>query len=389
MQAPSAQALAAEGVSELKAGRPDRARALLEQVVAGGRADASVWQALGYACRDLGDLDGLSRAVDQALRLAPAGPRGLILKGDLLQARGDPRSAATFYAQALNRAPPPEQRPGDLAAELARAEAALARYRAAFEAHLRTALADAGHATGEAPRFDHALDLMTGRAPLYASEPRFFLYPGLASVPFHPRQDWTPALEARTEAITAELKTLMTERPDAFRPYVEERENRPNSGGAGLIANADWSAVFLWKDGVEVPEITALCPATVAAMAEVPLAQTPGRTPSVLFSMLRPGARIPAHNGLVNTRLICHLPLIVPDGCRFRVGHETREWRPGECFAFDDTVEHEAWNDSAETRVVLIFDVWRPELSALERARVNALFAAVDAYGAGGGAWGV
>ena len=97
-------------------------------------------------------------------------------------------------------------------------------------------------------------------------------------------------------------------------------------------------------------------------------------------SLLRPGAHIPAHNGLINTRLICHLPVIVPPGCRFRVGNDEREWVTGKAWAFDDTIEHEAWNGSQETRVILLFDVWRPELTERERAAVIALFETIDAH---------
>jgi len=106
-----------------------------------------------------------------------------------------------------------------------------------------------------------------------------------------------------------------------------------------------------------------------------------GRSPSVLFSLLRPGAHIPPHTGLINTRLICHLPLIVPAGCEFRVGNEVRAWQEGRAWAFDDTMEHEAWNRSGETRVILLFEVWRPELTDGERARVRAVFDAIDEYG--------
>jgi aspartyl/asparaginyl beta-hydroxylase (cupin superfamily) len=111
--------------------------------------------------------------------------------------------------------------------------------------------------------------------------------------------------------------------------------------------------------------------------------------PSILFSVLRPGAHIPAHNGFVNTRLICHLPLVVPPGCAFRVGNETREWVEGKAWLFDDTIEHEAWNRSGETRVVLLFEVWRPELGEEERRLVAAMFEAIDAQGGARAAWSV
>jgi aspartyl/asparaginyl beta-hydroxylase (cupin superfamily) len=93
-----------------------------------------------------------------------------------------------------------------------------------------------------------------------------------------------------------------------------------------------------------------------------------------MFSLLRAQTRIPAHSGFQNTRLTCHLPLIVPPGCRFRVGNEVRQWQVGKLLIFDDTIEHEAWNDSAEDRVVLIFDIWRPELNETEKREVASLF---------------
>ena len=117
------------------------------------------------------------------------------------------------------------------------------------------------------------------------------------------------------------------------------------------------------------------------ALENFPLAHIPNRSPNVLFSMLRPGARIPPHNGLLNTRLICHLPLIVPKGCGFRVGNETRDWKEGKAWVFDDTIEHEAWNNSDQRRIILLFETWRPELSQTERDLVAAMFEAIDAYG--------
>jgi aspartyl/asparaginyl beta-hydroxylase (cupin superfamily) len=90
---------------------------------------------------------------------------------------------------------------------------------------------------------------------------------------------------------------------------------------------------------------------------------TSRRSPArAVFSLLAPHTRIPPHTGVANTRLVCHLPLIVPPDCGFRVGETTCEWRVGEAFVFDDTIEHEAWNESDELRVVLIIDLWPPAL---------------------------
>jgi aspartyl/asparaginyl beta-hydroxylase (cupin superfamily) len=103
-----------------------------------------------------------------------------------------------------------------------------------------------------------------------------------------------------------------------------------------------------------------------------------------MFSLLAPHTRIPPHTGVANTRLVCHLPLIVPPNCGFRCGATTREWRVGEAFVFDDTIEHEAWNDSDELRVVLIIDLWQPSLTPDERIGITSVIEAAGVSFAGG-----
>jgi aspartyl/asparaginyl beta-hydroxylase (cupin superfamily) len=147
-----------------------------------------------------------------------------------------------------------------------------------------------------------------------------------------------------------------------------------------MLNNPAWSAWYLWKNGEPVAGHAERCPQTMHALRNAPLSRVPNRSPSILFSLMKPGAHIPPHNGLVNTRLICHLPLIVPGRCRFRVGNEVREWVTDRAWAFDDTIEHEAWNDSDQTRVILLFEIWRPELTLEEQRLVTGLFEAIDAY---------
>ena len=170
-------------------------------------------------------------------------------------------------------------------------------------------------------------------------------------------------------------------------PYIQRETHRPVFNTKGLVDNPDWGAFYLVKSGAEVPENAARCPRTMAALRAVPTCRIKGRTPSVLFSFLRPRARIPPHHGFMNTRLICHLPLIVPPDCALRVGNQTRGWREGELLVFDDSIEHEAWNLSQELRVVLIFDVWRPELSEKEQALVAAMLQLIDSFGGPRRAW--
>lgn len=328
---------------------------------------------------------------DRALAANPRDLRALIAKGDALVGLGDARAGASFYGSALRGAAEVPNLPADLIAELRRAQGAIQDQSARFQSYLTDSLARSGFDVARSSdRFSLSLDLMAGRKRLYQQEPRFYLLPGLPQIQFQPRETlpWMAAVEDATADIRTELEALLAE-PDLFRPYVEPRADRPNTDSKGMASNADWSALFLWKDGEEQPDTARRCPRTLEALSEVPLCRVPGRTPSILFSRLKAGARIPPHHGLINTRLICHLPLIAPPGSRFRVGNDIREWKEGQVWAFDDTIEHEAANDSGQDRTILIFDVWKPEVTDEERALVSAMFQAIDAYGAGGKAWGV
>ena len=86
---------------------------------------------------------------------------------------------------------------------------------------------------------------------------------------------------------------------------------------------------------------------------------------------------------MTNTRVTSHLPLLIPEDCALRVGGEEHHWREGEVVVFDDTYEHEAWNRSSRTRVVMIFDMWNPFLTLTERAVLSDLTIAMGEFRAG------
>jgi aspartyl/asparaginyl beta-hydroxylase (cupin superfamily) len=383
-----ARALVQQAIEALRKGDPATGRDRFQQVIASGVADASVWLGLALALRGTNDKEGSLVAIEQALKLEPRNIRARVMKADHYAEMGDARAASAFYASVVRAAPPPEQLPPELRNEVARAEVMSRRYAADYEVFLRDRLS--GLAFADDSAFAQSLDLMLGKKQIYLQQPKHFYFPGLPQTQFYDRAQfpWLDAVEAATDAIRAELLEVMKDHA-AFTPYLESRADRPFQDVHGMLDNPDWSAFYLWKNGEPVADNIARCPNTMAALAGAPLARIKGRTPSVLFSLLRPGAVIPPHHGFVNTRLICHLPLIVPDGCAFRVGNDTRPWREGKAWLFDDTIEHEAWNRSNETRVILLFDVWRPELSDEERALVATMFEAIDAYGGGGGEWSV
>ncbi|HYR00337.1 MAG TPA: aspartyl/asparaginyl beta-hydroxylase domain-containing protein [Casimicrobiaceae bacterium] len=378
-----ARALAQSGADALRRGDARTARASFERIVGAGAADAASYVGLAYACRDLNDAAGVDAALDKALELEPQNLGALMLKADHLAALGDARSAVSFYRHAIRVAPPAAEMPAALRDELARARAMCDRFAGDFEAFLMDRLERHGLPGGPATaRFRHSLDLLLGRKQRYFQQPNIYCFPELPQIQFYDRQrfPWLDRVEAATADIRAELASVLAATSPAFVPYVRRVPGRPRRDLAGLEENPSWSAFYLWKDGEVVLDNAARCPKTLDALAEAPQVWVRNRSPSVLFSLLRPGAHIPPHTGLTNTRLICHLPLIVPPDCILRVGNDARAPVEGKAWVFDDTIEHEAWNRSDRTRVILLFEIWRPELSEEERTLVTAMFEAIDAY---------
>ena len=160
------------------------------------------------------------------------------------------------------------------------------------------------------------------------------------------------------------------------------KKRRRASRGHSLLNDARWSAFHLFKNGERVEENAARCPLIMRLLELLPIPRIKRRSPMALISILKPGTHIPPHHGMINTRLICHIPLVVPSGCRLRVGAETRDVVEGKAMIFDDSFEHEAWNDGDAVRAVLLFEIWRPEISEDEKVALTAMFEAVTGYDA-------
>lgn len=380
MSAAEAERAVRDGVAALQRGDAALAKRLFGEVTARGSPIPAPWFLLAQACRHAGDAAGEEAALDRVLADQPRHLAALIMRGDCHMRGGDRRAAGAFYRAAVKAAPAAGTLPPLVAQELKRAEQAAAALAGDFEEQLLSALAGAG--VDPDGRVAEALDIMLGRKSVQLQQPTSFYFPGLPQIDFYERGafPWLPALEAATGAIRDELRAVMAE-DGAFRPYVETDPNRPPALDP-MVGDPSWSAFHLFERGRPHPDNAARCPRTMAALAGAPLPAIRGRSPMALFSLLRPGAHIVPHNGLLNTRLICHLPLVVPPDCALRVGNRTRAWREGEALVFDDSIEHEAWNRSGETRVILLFEIWRPEIGEAERAALTALFEAITDYGA-------
>lgn len=306
----------------------------------------------------------------------------LLERGDDYARAGDDKSAMAFYQAALKSVQASrfvEQRTLE---RLRSAQEFIHKRTREFEAALEQAVSGAQPQRQAARiRLAHSLQMLKGEREIYQQQPAAFYYPYLAQRQFFEREefDWAPGLEAATDSIRKELLTVL-EQGARFQPYVEKKPDRPYRDFHGLNENPSWTALYLWKHGKPIEENARRFPSAMAALEKLPLTRIGSRTPDVLFSRLEAGAHIPPHSGVLNCRLICHLPLIVPEGCWLRVGNETRCWEEGKLLIFDDSMEHEAKNPSSELRIVLLFDTWRPELTSEERTAISAIFGAIDQF---------
>jgi aspartyl/asparaginyl beta-hydroxylase (cupin superfamily) len=382
----SAAALVRQAEAAVQQRDPARALALLRQAEAHGPPTVELHMARALALRVTGDLVGAIAALDAALALEPYTFLALLSKGALLEQLNQRKAAAAVYANALKLAP--LEPPPGLQPPLARARAAVQANADALHAHLAAAVAGSREARAGEPlaRFDEALAIFAGRAKPYPQEPLLLHYPRLPAIPFHDRAHfpWLAELEAATPVIQSELAAVLDAGFGGYQPYIAYPPGAPVNQWGELNHSRRWSSYFLWRDGARQDAACEECPRTAALLDTLPLQRQPGFAPTAMFSALEAGAHIPPHTGSANTRLLVHLPLIVPGPARFRVGAETREWRVGEAWVFDDTIEHEAWNDADALRVILILDIWTPLLSQAERELVTAMMAAKNAWQATG-----
>jgi aspartate beta-hydroxylase len=376
--------LSACGILTLRAGNAGEARVLIERAMVLGPRNPRYLLNLAMVLRELRDGEAEMKALDQALALDPYFFAANLQKGSLFEQQGSLKRAAGAYHAALASLRPGLQLPSSLRPLLEHAQQVVQTNFHKLEDLLQDRLAPLRQQyAGEAQdRVDDCVAAFLGKKRIYNAQPTMTHFPRLPAICFFERRDfpWIGAVEAATADMRDELGALLASAPQQFIPYVNHAPQSPLGQWSELNSSQRWSALFLHQDGEAFGDNIARCPRTMAALSQVPLLQIPGRAPTAFFSRLEPRTRIPPHTGSSNTRLTVHIPLIVPQGCGFRVGAEVREWRPGTALIFDDTIEHEAWNDSDQLRVVFIFDVWNPLLTHAERELMTAATAGIAEF---------
>nr|XP_041569849.1 aspartyl/asparaginyl beta-hydroxylase isoform X2 [Taeniopygia guttata] len=170
------------------------------------------------------------------------------------------------------------------------------------------------------------------------------------------------SLEKNWKLIRDEGLAVMDKKQSLFLP---EDENLREKG--------DWSQFTLWQQGRKNENACKSVPKTCALLERFPEA-TGCRRGQIKYSIMHPGTHVWPHTGPTNCRLRMHLGLVIPkEGCRIRCAQENREWEEGRVLIFDDSFEHEVWQDAESYRLIFIVDVWHPELTAQQRRTLPAI----------------
>lgn len=377
------QALLQRAAEAIARRDPQGALQLLDQADALGRTHNGLLNR-ALALRLVGDFQGSLAVLDDALAMQPYDFIALLAKAAMLEKLGGEKAAADTYRNALKIAPPRSQCPPAIIAQIDHADGVVQRQAEALRDHMRSAVENlrASLDPSTLDRFDEGLEIYAGVKAPPKQEPILLNYPRLPAIPFYDRTlfPWLSELEAATPIIQAELTALLEESFDDFAPYIAYPKGAPVNQWGELNHSRKWTSLWLWKDGEKQQSVCDRCPQTAALLESLPMARQESFAPTAVFSALQPHTHIPAHTGSANVRLLTHLPLILPGPARFRVGNTTREWKMGEAWVFDDTIEHEAWNDADEMRVILIFDVWNPYLTEAEQTLITAMMKAQRAF---------
>jgi aspartate beta-hydroxylase len=359
------------------------AAAYMQRYIAVDPANLNAYRALAVALEALGRVDEAVTVLRQAYLRQPTDPQTLLFLGAALAKAGEREGAAA--AGSMLEATQPEMLQLDrVRGGAAYAKERSARLRSALESFYAQLRADA---VEEAKRAEPAADFsrVSGAVwrPIFAPgaserrRPAFFYLPQLPDAPWlePERFEWAADLQAAAPELAKEVAGALNVDADGL-PYIAKQEE--SETWRSLAGRTDWSAVHFWNDALPNERALARFPKVRAALERLPLVTSGGVPVEAFLSILKPRTRIPPHFGNANHRLTVHLPLIVPAGCGVEVAGEARETRFGRLMIFDDSYEHSAWNDSDAARVVLIFEIWHPALSAAERTAVAGLLSRYD-----------
>jgi len=383
------QALNIVALAAMRMGQPHHARELLERAVHAHPDHGQSHHHLGRAAEQLGDAGTAQESYRRAIRLRSDLPAARLHLGALLESQGEHHAALVQYARVLQdtqragkwldlATTPPALRPLVARAAQVVREGSRALYARLLEPLAKRFGADELRRVARMLRMylqDEAIEYPDPR-----QRPSFLYMPDVPAVPYFGRElfPWMEALEAQTDAIRRELAVLLGTSGSGERVFGSDELETENL--RGYRGAPTWTGHYLYRHGERRADNCAASPVSAAALDALPLSRVARHGPEVLFSVFTPGTHLLPHRGVTNTRVVGHLPLVVPADCALRVGGEEHVWQEGRVVVFDDTYEHEAWNRSERVRVVLIFDLWNPYLTEAERLAVAELIVAIGDF---------
>ncbi len=383
------EALNFVALASIRLGQFHRARELLNRAVSVNPGHATSQHHLGRASELMGDLIAARECYERATKLSADLPAARLHLAALLEQMGETHEALVQYSrvmsdmQQLGKWTDRSTTPPALVPLVSRAAQVVRDGRKALYFGLIEPLAVEFGRSG-LERVARMLRIHLNEEqpdfPDPRQQPTFLYFPELPAAPYLDRSlfPWIEEFEAGTDRILAELQSLLradANSEDVFGSPELAAQNLRSPHGA-----PSWTGHYFYRHGERREANCAACPVTSAALDQLPLSHVGGHGPEVLFSVFTAGTHLLPHRGVTNTRVVGHLPLIVPPDCALRVGSEEHAWQRGRVVVFDDTYEHEAWNRSDQIRVVLIFDLWNPHLTELERAAVARLVVAIGDF---------
>jgi aspartate beta-hydroxylase len=386
-----AEALAFLGARELTLGRPQPAIEYLQRAAQASPDEPQIQFSLGSAYLAARRLEEACASLARCLELAPQAYVARLQYANALEQSGDANAALAQYFGAIVQA----QRQGRWLSDASTAPMLQAQVKHAmritfagrkrlFESLLAPYVARHGEAA--MARVAKCLKIHLGELPPNYPDPRqvpkFLYFPDLPPATYFERKlfPWYEILEGNWTAIREELNAVMHE-PDALAPFLGDHPPEAMKEYLGGVEKPVWDAYFFYRHGERFDAHHARCPRTSAALDSLPtLVRIREHAPEACYSVLTPGTHILKHRGVTNTRLVTHLPLVIPGNCAINVGGEEKVWREGECFSFDDTFEHEAWNRSDRTRVVMLLDVWNPYMTPAECEAITGLIEGIGDF---------
>lgn len=365
----------------LHQGNAAQAVLLLERALSSNQESVPVHKRLAIALERLHAKADAEKQLRGILALVPDAYHCELFLGQLCEQRGDQRGAITTYFRAIKNA----QLRGfwlnhDSTAPWLHAPVTRA-IKVSHEGRrdwlygvLEPMVAQYGR--DELTRVFECIAMYCGEKPVQYADPRqkpsFLYFPGIPSQATFERElfpfaEW---LEHQADVLRNELGAVLENDKDIvpFHKYSTPEQ------AAHLFSGLPWQAYFFYRNGETFSAHHQCCPQTSQVLAQLPLAHIRDHAPETCFSVLRPGTHILPHRGVTNIRSVLHLPLIVPEQCVLNItGVGAFSWQKDLCFAFDDTYEHEAWNRSEHTRVILLTDIWNPHLREAERRALKEL----------------